>query len=770
MEIVKQSIPKVDGLELVLGKPVYTDDIAPNNALIVKILRSPHAFAKIKAIDTSRAEKLAGVECILTYKDLPRVPITRAGQSYPEPSTYDKYILDEYVRHVGDEVAIIAAINEKIATKAMKLIKVDYEVFEPVLDFETAEGHPSIIHPKWQELHSNFDVGFQPSKNIACTYEIVKGDVEETLKGCQVVVKETYYSQGQAHIPMETHRSFSYLDHQGRLVIVSSSQIVYHVRRTVARALGLPISKIRVIKPRLGGGYGAKQTIHCEYMVAAVTMKTGKAAKLVYSRQEVFEATTTRHPMKLEVTVGATSDGTIKAIDIKGLADTGAYGEHAWTVFGVSGSYALPLYNKVDAARFHGKVVYTNHVTSGAFRGYGATQGIYALESAVNELAKKLGMDPTLVRKKNAITKGETQPAYITNGAEGFETFVNSCELGYCVTRGMELIGWEEKYPRQAISSNKVRGIGMAIAKQGSGISGIDMASATIKLNEDGVFTLLISSADMGTGCDTILSQIAAEALEVSFDKIVVYSADTDVTPFDSGSYASSTTYVTGNAIKLAAEKMKQSIIDEGAKKLGVEAEQALFDGESIRTKDGNSISLSELASKLLYDLETEKNQLVVTCSFTGEQSPPPYMAGFAEVEVDLETGKVEVLNYAAVVDCGTPINPNLARTQVEGGVVQSIGLALYEEVKYNQKGKLITNNLMQYKIPSRRDIGNVTVEFAESYEPSGPFGAKSIGEIVVNTPAPAIQDAIYNAVGVRIRSLPITPEKILMALKEKKN
>lgn len=759
MKIVGKSIPKIDGLPIATGKPVYTEDLAMANALVVKILRSPHAFAKIKAIDISKAEKVEGVECVLTYKDVPNVRFTLAGQSYAEPSPYDRLILDQIVRYVGDEVAIIAAVDEKTAMKAMKLIKVEYEVFEPVLDFEKAEEHESVVHPE-DDLHCNFDIGMQKERNIVSKQKVEYGDVEKELNECDVVVEDTYYNQAQAHCMMETYRAFNYLDHAGRLVVVSSTQIQFHVRRKLARALGISPSKIRVIKPRIGGGFGGKQTIAVEIFTAIVTLKTGKPSIIIYDRKETFECTTTRHAMKTKVRLGADKEGYIRAIDIQCLSDTGAYGEHASTVFGVVGQKTLPLYNKTKAVRFMGNVVYTNKTPAGAFRGYGATQGAFAIESAVNKLAERINMDPTEIRLKNLIKAGETCLPY-----EG--KLLGSSALHRCIDKGKEIIGWNEKYPRREVSETKVRGLGMAVTMQGSGIAGIDTASAQVRLNDDGNYTLLVGSADMGTGSDTILAQMAVEVLETSMEKIIVHSADTDVSPYDPGSYASSTTYVTGMAVVKAAEDLKKQIIENGAKLLQVSVEEVEFDGENIKTiNDDKTVSLEKLAELMV--LGTGCLQLVGNATYGSKVSPPPFMAGFAEVELDKETGKIEVINYVAVGDSGTIINPNLARLQVEGGIVQGIGLALYEDVKFSEKGRLQTNTFMQYKIPSRKDIGNIIVDFEESYEPTGPFGAKSIGEVVVNTPAPAIAHAVYNAIGVRMTSLPITPEKVFMAMQQK--
>ena len=755
---VGRSIPKIDGMMIATGKPVYTEDLALPNALVVKILRSPHAYAKINSIDISGAEKLEGVECILTYKDVPKERFTLAGQSYPEPSPYDRLILDRIVRYVGDEVAIIAAVDEKTALLAMKKIKVDYEVLEPVLDFEQALGHSSVVHSE-EDLHVNFDIGFDKGKNIVSSYYEEVGDVEEEFKRCAVVVEDVYYPQAQAHAMMETYRAYTYLDHVGRLVVVSSTQVPFHIKRQLARALQIPASKIRVIKPRIGGGFGGKQTGAVDVFAAIITLKTRKPALIIYDRKETFSCTTSRHAMRLKVKLGADQEGIIRAIDIQVLSDTGAYGEHAPTVLSCVGHYTLPLYNKTRAVRFHGNAVYTNKMPAGAFRGYGATQGTFALESTVNLLAERLNMDPTEVRLKNISKVGET---FLT----GQGVLLGSSSLDQCIVKGKEMIGWESKFPRREIGHNKVRAVGMAVTMQGSGIANIGTASAEIRLNDDGYFTLLIGATDMGTGCDTILSQMAAEILEIPMEMIIVNAGDTDTSPYDPGSYASSTTYVAGSAVIKAAEELKNKILEQGATFLGVSNENVELHEMAVRTVRGEQeMSFAKIAELTI--LGTGKLQLIGYATHGSEISPPPYVAGFAEVEVDQETGKVDLIDYVAVIDCGTVINPNLARIQAEGGIVQGIGMALYEEVNYNDSGKMASNSFMQYKIPCRKDVGKVRIEFEESFEPSGPFGAKSIGEVVANTPPPAISQAIYNAVGVRVNHLPITPEKVFLAMKK---
>ncbi len=757
MKSVGHGIRKIDGMAIATGKPVYTLDLAMSNALVVKILRSPHAFAKITTIDTSTAEKVEGVECILTFKDVPKERFTLAGQSYPEPSPYDRLILDEIVRYVGDEVAIIAAVDEKTALQAMKKIKVEYEVWEPVLDFEQALGHASVVHPE-EDLHCNFDIGLQKEQNIASSYNEEVGDVEEELKRCSVIVEDVYYPQAQAHAMMETYRAFTSLDHTGRLVVVSSTQVPFHIRRQLARALQLPASKVRVIKPRIGGGFGGKQTGSLEAFAGMVTLKTGKPAMIIYDRKETFSCTTSRHAMRLKTRVGADQEGIIRAIDIQVLSDTGAYGEHAPTVLSCVGHYTLPLYNKTRAVRFTGNAVYTNKMPAGAFRGYGATQGTFALECTVNKLAEKLGMDPTEVRLKNISKVGET---FLT----GQGVLLGSTTLERCIEKGKELIGWKEKFPSRKLENSKVRAVGMAITMQGSGIANIGTASVELRLNDDGYFTLLSGATDMGTGCDTILTQMASEVLEVPMNHIIFNAGDTDTAPYDPGSYASSTTYLAGAAVVKAAEELKSKILEQGAKFLGVSVQDVEMEGLTVRTLAGEEMSLAKIAE--LTVLGTGKLQLVSSATHGMDISPPPYVAGFAEVEVDQETGKVELIDYVAVVDCGTVINPKLARIQAEGGIAQGIGMALYEEVIYNAVGKMASNSFMQYKIPCRKDVGKVRIAFEESFEPSGPFGAKSIGEVVANTPPPAIVHAVYNAVGVRVNHLPITPEKVFVGMQK---
>ena len=761
MRVVGQRIRKKDAMQLVTGKPVYMDDVAPKDCLIVKILRSPHANALIEDINIATAMKVPGIEVIYTWKDVPNVRFAQAGQTYPEWSPYDRLILDQHVRFVGDAVAIAAGENEACVDRALKMIKVKYKVLPALLDYHESIDNEILVHPEdnWESL---YPVGADNKRNICSHMEESHGDLEGTFADCDIVLERTYHVPAVNQAMMETFRTACYIDTYGRLVVLSSTQIVYHVRRILARALGIPQSKIRSLKPRIGGGFGAKQTVVTEIYPAFVTWHTKKPSKLIYSRYESQIAGSPRHEMDIRVKIGADKDGTLRAFDLYNLSNTGAYGDHGPTTAGLTGHKSMPLYTgNMEAFRHVFDVVYTNTLATGAYRGYGATQGIFALESLVNELADILHMDPVELRLKNVVREGMVMPAYFNEPAA-------SCRLDECLVRAAEMIGWKDKYPCRDMGNGKVRSVGIAMAMQGSCISYVDVGSATISLNEDGSYRLAIAAADMGTGCDTILAQMAAECLEVSVDEIFVSGADTDSSPYDSGSYASSTTYITGQAVVKAATELKKRICTLAARMLECDVDDLEYDGHVAKDiKTGKSVTLQDIGFKAqcFNDLA-----LQVTESHTSPVSPPPYMAGAVEIELDKETGHVEILDYAAVVDCGTVVNPNLATIQVEGGLGQGIGMTLFENIQYSDKGVLRNNSLMQYKIPTRRDVGTLRVEFKPSYEPTGPFGVKSIGEIVINTPAPALAQAIHNATGGYFRDLPITSEKIAMYCLEHEN
>lgn len=753
---INQPVRKKDSMQLLLGKPVYVEDIAPKDALAVKLLRSPHANAIVEEINVSVAKKVPGVVDIYTWEDVPKQRFAIAGQTYPEPSPYDRLILDRHVRFVGDVVAIIAAENEKAALKAMKLIKVKYKILEPVLDFHQAKDNEILVHPE-EDWLAQVPVGGDARRNLVASESSGDGDVDAVLADCDEVLEHAYHMRSFNQAMMETFRTYTELDRYGRLHVISSTQIVFHVRRILSRALGIPKSKIRVEKPRIGGGFGAKQTAVSEVYPAFVTLKTGRPAQLIFTREESQIAGSPRHEMEVRVRLGADKDGHIRGLDLYTLSNSGAYGEHGPTTVGLSGHKSIPLYTGgLEAFRFGYDVVYTNTMAAGAYRGYGATQGIFALETSVNELAEKLGIDPTVIREKNMLREGMKMPAYYGETA-------NACALDKCMARCKELFHWDEKYPVRDMGNGKVRAAGVAMAMQGSCISNVDVGSATVKLADDGSFNLIIGAADMGTGCDTILAQMVAECMDCSVDDVAVFGADTDASPYDSGSYASSTTYITGKAVEMACAKLKTQLCGIAAGMLGCSTEEVVF--ENGRVKQINtekSVSLAEISVK---DQVNNDIAAVATASHSSPVSPPPYMVGMVEIELDKDTGEVKILDYVAVVDCGITINPALARIQTEGGIVQGIGHTLFENITYDRNGRPIESSFLQYKVPTRLDMGHLRVEFENSYEPTGPFGAKSIGEIVINTPAPAIAHAIYRATGVWHRELPITPEKILMSM-----
>lgn len=753
---INQPVRKKDSMQLLLGKPVYVEDIAPKDALAVKLLRSPHANAIVEEINVSVAKKVPGVVDIYTWEDVPKQRFAIAGQTYPEPSPYDRLILDRHVRFVGDVVAIIAAENEKAALKAMKLIKVKYKILEPVLDFHQAKDNEILVHPE-EDWLAQVPVGGDARRNLVASEISGDGDVDAVLADCDEVLEHAYHMRSFNQAMMETFRTYTELDRYGRLHVISSTQIVFHVRRILSRALGIPKSKIRVEKPRIGGGFGAKQTAVSEVYPAFVTLKTGCPAQLIFTREESQIAGSPRHEMEVRVRLGADKDGHIRGLDLYTLSNSGAYGEHGPTTVGLSGHKSIPLYTGgLEAFRFGYDVVYTNTMAAGAYRGYGATQGIFALETSVNELAEKLGIDPTVIREKNMLREGMKMPAYYGETA-------NACALDKCMARCKELFHWDEKYPVRDMGNGKVRAAGVAMAMQGSCISNVDVGSATVKLADDGSFNLIIGAADMGTGCDTILAQMVAECMDCSVDDVAVFGADTDASPYDSGSYASSTTYITGKAVEMACAKLKAQLCGIAAGMLGCSTEEVVF--ENGRVKQINtekSVSLAEISVK---DQVNNDIAAVATASHSSPVSPPPYMVGMVEIELDKDTGEVKILDYVAVVDCGITINPALARIQTEGGIVQGIGHTLFENITYDRNGRPIESSFLQYKVPTRLDMGHLRVEFENSYEPTGPFGAKSIGEIVINTPAPAIAHAIYRATGVWHRELPITPEKILMSM-----
>lgn len=748
------SVPvrKKDAYALLLGKPVYTNDIAPDGALIVKLLRSPYAYADIEEIDSSAAMKIPGVVCVLTWQDVPRVRFTNAGQAVPEWSPYDRCLLEKTVRYVGDPVAIIAGESENAVDQAMRVIRVRYHERKPVLDIHEALDNPILVHDEedWRIVAPfNGD-----AKRNLCAYELAEiGDVDRKLKECAWVTEETYHTHQVNQACMETYRACTWMDAFGRLNVVSSTQIPFHVRRVVSTALQIPQSMVKVMKPRIGGAFGSKQTAMAEMYPAIVTKVTGRPAKLLFTRKEFFTAGNPRHEMEIRVRVGADAEGRILAIDHRVLSNTGAYGEHGPTTISLSGRQPTGVYRFAKDVRFEGTVVYTNTVPAGAYRGFGVTQGAFALESAVNELAHKMGMDPAKIREINMLQDGDSMGIY--NNGE----ITHSCNFTGCMESAKKDFDWEHLAPRRVMPDGKIRAGGMAMAMQGSGIAHVDTATASVRLVEDGSYLLEIGAADMGTGCDTILAQIAAEALSCDSENVHTAPVDTDHSPYDTGSYASSTTYVTGGAVVKACEELKTRMLCEAGKVLNLARESLTLTADGIGTDTEHFVSLRELCLQTQCGSNTA---LQATATNSQPVSPPPFIIGMVEIELDPGTGEVKVLKITNAIDSGTVINTALATVQAEGAAMQALGMTLTEQVYVDEKGRMTKDSFMTYGLPNRLDCPDIHILFCPSYEETGPFGAKSIGEVSINVTAPAIADAIWRATGTRVRELPITPEKIL--------
>ena len=760
-QVVGRSQPRVDGVKLATGRPAFTDDLWMPDMLYARLLLSPHAHARIRRIDASKARALPGVHAVLTCEDLPPVRFTTAGQSYPEPSPADTVSLDRKVRFVGDRVAAVAAESPAIAEEALRLIEVEYEVLPAVLDMEEA------MRPGAPQIHDEADARgiYDPARNLAAHLEAEAGDPDGAFAASYLVLEREYQTHQVQHTPIETHTCITWWDEDDRLVIRTSTQVPFHVRRILAPVLGLPPRRIRVIKPRIGGGFGVKQEVLIEDICAHLTLATGRPVRLEYTREEEFQSSRSRHPQILHLKAGVAKDGILQAMEMRILGNTGAYGSHALTVQVNTGSKGLSLY-RCQNLRFTMDAVYTNLPPAGAFRGYGVPQGFFAVESFMDELAEALGMDPVELRRRNWVQPGDVfaLAKVLGEGREGFESPIASCGLLECVEMGSAAFGWGQVRRTDPARPHVRRGQGMACAAQGSGVPGLDMGAASIKMNDDGSFNLLVGATDLGTGSDTALAQIAAEVLGVGLDEIIVYSSDTDFTPFDKGAYASSTTYISGGAVKKAAEEVARQVKAVAARMLQADPKSLTLAERAVWAPDGRRVSLEEVALHSLH--VEEQHQIMATASHMSYLSPPPYAATFAEVEVDIQTGEVRVNRLVCAVDCGFAINPAAAEGQIEGGVTQALGYALCEEMAYDQAGRLINPNFRDYHIFRADEMPEVQAILVPTYEPSGPFGAKAVAEIPMDGVAPAVANAIYAATGVRLRQIPFTPERVLNALR----
>jgi len=773
LEYVGKPEPKVDALKLVQGNPAFTDDVELRGMLVAKLLQSPHAHALIKHIDVSKARALPGVHAVLTYKDLPRVAYTTAGQSDPEPGPHDNYSLDYKARFVGDRVAAVAAETEEIALRALDLIEVEYEPLPALLDARNSmkPGAP-LLHDEPESFRIE-----DPQRNLAAVVDWELGNVADAFKKADHVFEDTYYSPKVQQAPIEPHVAVTWWDEDDRLVIRTSTQVPFHIRRILAPVLGLPEKRIRVIKPRIGGGFGVKQEILIEDICAHLTIVTGRPVRLEYTREEEFTAARTRHDMYLTLRTGVMKDGTIIANDLYVISDTGASGTHAMTVAGNTGHKAMALYNAPNI-KFHADIVYTNKVPSGAYRGYGVPQGFWALETHMQRIAVELGLDPLEFRLKNAIKAGDEHPVskIWSEGREGAAEYIHTCGLPECIDLGSRAIRWHERYNNLNWKSvpghpHLRRGIGMAAVMQGTAIPNLDMGAANIKMNDDGSFNLLVGATDLGTGSDTVLTQMAAEVLGCPPEDFITYSSDTDFTPFDKGAYASSTTYISGRAVLIAAEQVAGQIKQVAARifsKQGVDVnpEDLILRSRAVWAPDGSSVTMREVALNSLH--HEQQHQIMGVGSYVSPESPPPFAAQFATVTVDTETGQVTVDELVMAVDSGVIINPVTASGQIEGGMVQAAGYGVCEELAYDEHGRIVNPKFGPYWIFRADDVPALTTIFVETHEPSGPFGAKAVAEIPLDGAGPAIANAVYDAVGVLIKDAPLLPEKVWRALRAK--
>lgn len=765
-EQVKHSLRKVDAMGMVCGTQKYVADLDIQGLLHIKLLGSPYAHARIKDIDTKEALKIKGVVAIYTHKDVPRVPRTTAGQGWPEPSPYDTCLLDNKMRFVGDRVAIVAAETLEIAEEACKKIKVKYEVLKPVLDPEHAmdKGAP-VIHDQ-KDARVPIPIFYDPKRNHCSHVETAVGNVEDGYKKADVLLEKKYYPHYAQHCPIETHSCMAWLDENDRLVLRTSTQVPFHARRITAQTLGIPIKKIRVIKPRIGGGFGTKQEVLLEDACGLVALRTRRPCQLILTRAEEFMSSRTRHPMVVTIKMGAKKDGTITALSMRVISNTGAYGSHGLTVLSNCGSKVLPLY-RADNIEFIGDTVYTNLPVGGAYRGYGATQACFGTECMMDDMAEAIGMDPIKFRQINHIKEGESSPIFkaLGEGREGVDMSIGSCGLAECITKGKKLIDWDKKYGKKD-TGTKRRGLGMCCLMQGSSIPEIDMGSVFLKMNEDGSFNMNLGATDLGTGSDTVLAQIAAETMGCKLEDIIVYSSDTDMTPFDVGAYASSTTYLTGGAVITTAKKVREQIVAVAALRMGEKIEDITIEkGVCYGKGRKNKSTFGDVCKYSLY--ENKQFQIGAIGSHISHASPPPFSAHFAEVEVDTETGEVKLLKYVAGVDCGTAINPQLADGQTQGAVMNGICFALTEEYIFDENGRMQNPNFGNYKIWGTKDMPELQTFLVDTYEATGPYGAKSVSEIGINGALPAIGNAIKNAIGARITKPPFTAEKVLKAIKE---
>ncbi len=755
---VGKSVQRVDGVAKITGKARYTDDFTMPGMRVAKYLRSTISHGRVISIDTSQAKALPGVDGVFTFQDVPKRNFATAGHPYSlDPhhmDVADRYLLTDHVRYMGDEIAIVVASNDLIATKALSLIDVEYESYQPLVD------NDDILSEGAGEIHKG-------TGNVVKSHSFVAGGELDAVRGeCDKLLEGQYKTQILQHCHLENHTAYAYMDDLERIVIVSSTQIPHIARRIVAEALEMDTGLIRVIKPTVGGGFGNKQDVVLEPIVAFLTKKLdGIPVRLKLDREEGMIGTRVRHPFDVKVQVGLDKEGVVKLIHFNALSNTGAYASHGHSIISAGAAKTHYMYPRAVYS-CNAKTIYGNIPSGGAMRGYGSPQMTFAIECAMEEAARSLNMDSAEFRLKNGARAGDK--SQITKKP------IMTCGLLDSIKKGKELINWDEKratWPTE--QTGQIRnGLGVAIFSYGSGTYPVcvEPASARLILNQDGSVHLQVGATEIGQGSDTAFAQMAAESLGITFKKIHVVSAqDTDVTPFDTGSYASRQTYVTGQAIMRTAVQLKAKIIAHTSLMTGIDSELITIAGDEIVIAESPEIavmSVRDVAIDAYYNKE-RGGQITAEATYKARNNPHVFGCTFVDLSVDIPLCRVKINEIYNVHDSGIIINPLTAEGQVHGGMAMGIGAALFEELMVDpDSGKIYNNNLLDYKVPTIMDIPDLGAAFVEPNEPTHPYGSKSLGEPPIISQAPAIRNAILDATGVAINELPMSPKTIFKYFK----
>lgn len=757
LQNIGKPVQVLDAVRLVTGKPVFASDVLPRGCLHGRVLTSPHAHAIIRTIDVSQAKALPGVQAVLTYKDVPRIAYSSVERTPEEGGPSDHYSLDYIVRYVGDRVAVVAAETPEIAEQALKLIEVEYEVLPALLDPRQAlEPQAPVLHPE-SESQGIYDA----EHNIAARVRSEVGDVERGFAESDLVVEGEYLVAPVQPTPLENHTVVTYFDEDDALVVRTSSSVPAHIRRTLVTILGLPARQIRVIKPAIGGDFGVKQELVLEDLSALLTVATGKPVMLEYGRAEEFRSSRISQHYVLRLKTGVKRDGTMLANQMALLVGTGAHGTHPLIAQHAGSFRALALYPCANL-RFIAEVLYTNLPPSGAVRGYGMPQECFALECHLDEIASQLDIDPLALRRKNIIKEGYEYPvARAAKDIPEAAPYIESSELLECLRIVEADLHWQEERANVRSDGRFRRGIGIALSLQGDSLRATETGGAMIKLSEDGSFDVFVDADSNGSV--TMIAQIAAEVLDVGIEDILVHTSDLGLQPFSAGAHGSDAFYISAGVVKKAAERIRRQIVMVAGRMLGVLPEVLKIQAGIVAAPNGQRVTIAQVAEHALYK---EHQHIITAASWTGGQAPLSFAAQGAEVEVDTETGNVRVLKVVTAVDAGSVINPLILEGHVQGSVVQALGAAVCEELIYDQKGNVLTTTFSDYHILNALDVPAVRTVLLRTADSSAPFGVKAVAEVSLNAVAPALANAVAHAIGVRLRQLPLHPERVLRALR----